>query len=85
MQAGGGGNENVVYYQNWKLIQQKLCATIHLYMDRFFESITEFGDYEDGLSQITPLDLSDLEESKGYQQIAHRIVNSVIYLEEILL
>lgn len=82
---GGGGNDGINYYQNWNYQQQRLCATTHKLMDEFFESVTEFGDFQQELKDVPSLELFDLPECKSFQHIAYRLINTTIFLQEMLL
>lgn len=60
-------------------------ATIHNLMDQFFESVTEFGDYQEDITETSPIKFQELSEGKNYQKIADRIINTIVFLEEMLL
>lgn len=54
-------------------------------MDNFFENVTEFGDYQKDLNDVSSLDTTDLPECKTFQNIAYRIINAVVFLQEMLM
>lgn len=63
-----------------------MLATIHELMDQFFVSVTEMGDYKQDVENISPiLEITQSIESKNYKKIATRIVNSTVFLQEMLM
>ncbi|GLV32217.1 hypothetical protein CBL_11826 [Carabus blaptoides fortunei] len=82
-QVGGGGANGINHKVAWKKQQRALCATAHSLMDQLFESLTEFGNFQQG--DNTPLQLPNLADGDSMKLNTTRLINIVIFLQEMLL